>query len=164
MQEMWQEPWVQFLGWEDCLEEGMAMDSTIFTWKIPWIEEPDRLQSMESQWVRHDLVTTKYFIFKILNISKGTSTCTLKWRNNEKYFKQLQKLNQSLKNTHAKVYRYFHCRIHSIIKQIKKLLRHIFQKPYLKAKQRAQFRPFLSFFLSFFFFFKLFSLIWSLLF
>jgi len=49
MQEMWQEPWVQFLGWEDRLEEGMARDSTIFAWKIPWTEEPGRLQSMESQ-------------------------------------------------------------------------------------------------------------------
>ena len=41
--------WVQSLGWEDPLEEGMATHS-----RIPWTEEPGRLQSIESQRVRHD--------------------------------------------------------------------------------------------------------------
>ena len=49
MQEVRQGPWIQFLGWEDHLKEGMAMDSSIFAWKIPWTGEPGRLQSMESQ-------------------------------------------------------------------------------------------------------------------
>jgi len=49
-----QETWVQSLGWEDPLEKGMATYSSIFAWRIPWIEEPGRLQSMESQRVRHD--------------------------------------------------------------------------------------------------------------
>ena len=31
---------VQFLGWEDPLEEGMATDSSILAWRIPWTEEP----------------------------------------------------------------------------------------------------------------------------
>ena len=35
---MW-ETWVQSLGWEDPLEEGMATHSSILAWKIPWIEE-----------------------------------------------------------------------------------------------------------------------------
>ena len=34
---------VQFLGWEDSLEEGMASHSSILTWRIPWTEEPGRL-------------------------------------------------------------------------------------------------------------------------
>ena len=50
---MW-ETWVQFLGWEDTLEEGMATHSSILAWRIPWTEEPVGLQSMGSQRVRHD--------------------------------------------------------------------------------------------------------------
>ena len=50
---MW-EPRVQSLGWEDPLEKEMAMRSSTLAWKIPWTEEPDRLQSMGSQRVRHD--------------------------------------------------------------------------------------------------------------
>ena len=44
-----QEIWVQSLGWEDPLEEGMATHSSILAWRIPWREEPGRLQSMGSQ-------------------------------------------------------------------------------------------------------------------
>ena len=40
---------VQSLGWADPLQEGMATHSTILAVKIPWTEEPGRLQSMESQ-------------------------------------------------------------------------------------------------------------------
>ena len=36
------------------LEEGMATHSSILAWKIPWTEEPGRLQSLGSQRVRHD--------------------------------------------------------------------------------------------------------------
>ena len=46
--------WVQSLGWEDPLEEEMAPHSSIPAWEIPWAEEPDRLQSMGSQRVKHD--------------------------------------------------------------------------------------------------------------
>ena len=49
-----QDTWVCFLEWEDLLEEEMATHSSILAWKIPWTEEPGRLQSMESQRVRHD--------------------------------------------------------------------------------------------------------------
>ena len=41
-----QETWVQFLGWEDPLEKEMATHSSILAWRIPWTEEPGRLQSM----------------------------------------------------------------------------------------------------------------------
>ena len=44
----------QSLGQEDPLEEEMAPHSSILAWKIPWTEEPGRLQSMGSQRVRHD--------------------------------------------------------------------------------------------------------------
>ena len=40
-----QETWVQFLSWEDPLEEEMATHSSILAWEIPWTEEPDGLQS-----------------------------------------------------------------------------------------------------------------------
>ena len=53
MQEI-QETQVQSLGWEDLLEEGMAIHSSILAWKIPQREEPGRMRSIESQRVRHD--------------------------------------------------------------------------------------------------------------
>ena len=43
------ETWVQFLGREDPLEKEMATHSSTLAWKIPWTEEPGRLQSMGSQ-------------------------------------------------------------------------------------------------------------------
>ena len=52
-----QETLVLFLGQEDALEKGMAIHSTILAWRIPWTEEPGRLQSMRLKRVSHDLVT-----------------------------------------------------------------------------------------------------------
>ena len=49
-----QETQVQSLGQEDPLEKEMATHSSILAWKIPWTEEPGRLQSMGLQRVRHD--------------------------------------------------------------------------------------------------------------
>ena len=49
-----QETWVRSLGWEDILEKEMATHSSTNAWKIPWMEEPGRLQSMEPQRVRHN--------------------------------------------------------------------------------------------------------------
>ena len=49
-----QETQVQFLGWEDRLKKEMAIHSITLAWKIPWTDEPDRLQSMGSQRVGHD--------------------------------------------------------------------------------------------------------------
>ena len=49
-----QETRVQFLGWEDPLEKEMATHSSILAWRIPWTEEPGRLQSMGSQRVRYN--------------------------------------------------------------------------------------------------------------
>ena len=47
--------WVLSLGQEDPLEEGTATHSSILAWRIPWIEEPGRLQSLGSQRVRQNL-------------------------------------------------------------------------------------------------------------
>ena len=44
-----QETWVRSLGWEDPLEKEMATHSSTLAWKNPWMEEPGRLQSMQSQ-------------------------------------------------------------------------------------------------------------------
>ena len=49
-----QETWVRSLGQEDPLEKEMSTHSSTLAWKIPWTEEPDRLQSMGSQRVGHD--------------------------------------------------------------------------------------------------------------
>ena len=49
-----QEAQVRFLGQEDLLEKEMATHSSILAWKIPWMEEPGRLQSMGSLRVGHD--------------------------------------------------------------------------------------------------------------
>ena len=47
------ETWVLSLGGEDPLEKEMATHSSTLTWKIPWTEEPGRLQSMGLQRVMH---------------------------------------------------------------------------------------------------------------
>ena len=52
-----QETWIQSLGWEDPLEEGMATHCSILAWRIPWTEELGGLQPMGSQRGRHDGMT-----------------------------------------------------------------------------------------------------------
>ena len=49
-----QEIQVRSLGQEDPLEKEMATHASILAWRIPWTEEPGRLQSMGSQRVGHD--------------------------------------------------------------------------------------------------------------
>ena len=49
-----QENRVRSLGWEDPLEKEMATHPSTLAWKIPWTEEPGRIQSMRSQRVGHD--------------------------------------------------------------------------------------------------------------
>ena len=49
-----QETLVRPLCWEDPLEKGMATHSSVLTWKIPWTEEPGRLQSVGSQGIGHN--------------------------------------------------------------------------------------------------------------
>ena len=73
-----QETWVQSLGQEDPLEEGMAVHSYILAWRIPRIEEPGGLQSMGSQRVEYNGATntltsskcSKMFIFLMTSALK----------------------------------------------------------------------------------------------
>ena len=53
-----QEIWIQPLGQEDLLKKEMATHSSILAWKIPWVEEPGRLQSMWWQRVGHNWATS----------------------------------------------------------------------------------------------------------
>ena len=71
---MW-ETWVQSLGWEDSLEKGMATHFSILAWRIPWTEEPGRLQSMGSQ---------SQTRLKRLNTHTGTVDCTSAIKTNER--------------------------------------------------------------------------------
>ena len=57
-----QETWVRSLGWEDPLEKEMAAHSSTLAWKIPWMEEPGRLQSMG--YIIHN--SLPYFVSRIL--------------------------------------------------------------------------------------------------
>ena len=58
-----QETRVRFLVREEPLEKEMAIHSSTLAWKIPWMEEPDRLQCMGSQRVGHDWVTSLQIYF-----------------------------------------------------------------------------------------------------
>ena len=60
------ETWVQSLGWEDPLEEGMTTHSSFLAWRMPWTEEPGRLQFMGSQTVRHDWVAFTFTLFSFM--------------------------------------------------------------------------------------------------
>ena len=55
---------VRSLGWEVPLKKEMAPHSSTLAWKIPWTKEPGRLQSMESQRVRHDWATSLSLFFQ----------------------------------------------------------------------------------------------------
>ena len=59
-----QETWVQSLGQEAPLEKEMAPHSSTLAWKIPWVEEPGRVQSMGSQRVRHDWATSLHLLWQ----------------------------------------------------------------------------------------------------
>ena len=61
---------VQPLGWEDPLEKEMAIHSSILAWKIPWTEEPGRLQSMghkESDMTERLHYVSVWLVFHLLN-------------------------------------------------------------------------------------------------
>ena len=57
-----QETWVQYLGWEDPLEEVMTTHSSILAWSIPWTKEPGRLQFMGVANSQTQLSTAHSFI------------------------------------------------------------------------------------------------------
>ena len=55
-----QETWLWSLRQEASMEKGMATHSSILTWRIPWTEEADRLESVELQRIRHDWVSNVF--------------------------------------------------------------------------------------------------------
>ena len=55
-----QEMWIWSLGWGEPLEKEMAIHSSILAWRIPWSEDPSRLQSTGSQRTGHDWVTNTH--------------------------------------------------------------------------------------------------------
>ena len=59
-----QKTWVQSLGREDPLEEGMAVYSSILAWRTSWTEEPGGLQPGITKRVRSDLVSKKQHVYK----------------------------------------------------------------------------------------------------
>ena len=59
------------------LEKGMATHSSILAWRIPWTEEPGRLQSMGSQRVRHDWATSTFTVTQQIISS---SDCDVQWK------------------------------------------------------------------------------------
>ena len=77
-----QETRVQSLGWEDPLEKEMATHSSILAWKIPRMEEPGRLQSMGSQRLGHDWVTSLHFIVENYKVVTHQIWKNIKWHEN----------------------------------------------------------------------------------
>ena len=75
---MW-ETWVPSLGQEDPLEKEIATDSSILAWKIPWKEEPGRLQSMESQSQRRLTVISLSlsFFFSRIDLALVKVSCSI---------------------------------------------------------------------------------------
>ena len=75
-----QETQVQSLGREDPLEEGMVLHFCTLAWRIPWMEEPSGLQSIESHWVEHYwsyLASSKLFdMFNIMPYANSTFNYT----------------------------------------------------------------------------------------
>ena len=62
------ETWFQIQGWEDTLEKEMAANSSILSWRIPWTEEPGRLQSMSLQTFGHDWATSQGYVFSSCHV------------------------------------------------------------------------------------------------
>ena len=60
-----EEIWLQFLGWEDPLEEEIATHSSILAWEIPCIKGPDELEFMGLQRVSGDDLLTKQYQINI---------------------------------------------------------------------------------------------------
>ena len=74
-----QETWVQSLGQEEPLEKGMATHSSILAWKIPWMEEPGRLQSMGLQRVGHDWTTSLSTSWNSPSTSSSNWNLVISW-------------------------------------------------------------------------------------
>ena len=95
---MW-ETKVQSLAWEDPLEKGMTTHSSILAWRIPWTEEPSRLQSMGSQRIGHDgkTITNTPFIYwcylpnYLMSDLRSDLVCFLHFKNFSTYNNAIKK-------------------------------------------------------------------------
>ena len=72
--------WVQSLGWEDPLEEGMKTHPSFLAWRIPWTEEPGRLQSIgvtqsQTQLNRLSTVLSVNYSTQLKMLRTNTQTC-----------------------------------------------------------------------------------------
>ena len=75
-----QETQVRSLGQEDPLEKKMATHSSILAWRIPWTEEPGRLQSMRSQRVGHNWAANTFtFMMKYDGGGLVAKSCPIIW-------------------------------------------------------------------------------------
>ena len=107
MPAMW-ETWAQSLDQEYPLEKEMVTHSSTLAWRIPWTEEQDRLQSMESQRVGQDCVTNLHFhkaIYKFVQCNPHQITNDIFHRNRTKIFKiclETQKNQNSQSNLFLK--------------------------------------------------------------
>ena len=84
-----QETWVQSLCWEDPLEKEMATDSSTLVWKIPWTEEPGKLQSTGSQRIGHNWATS-LLLFCFIDSAKAFD-----YMDHNKFWKILQEMGIS---------------------------------------------------------------------
>ena len=69
--------WIWSLGWKDSLEKGMATHSSFLAQRVPWSEEPGRLQSMELQRVGHDWAANTHLHDFILEYEHASSSASL---------------------------------------------------------------------------------------
>ena len=82
-----QETWVQPLGQEDPLENGMTIHSSTLAWRNPWTEEPGRLQFMGLQRVEHNWATG--------HAHMSLSHSSLVWRINSILFRTMEKMKKN---------------------------------------------------------------------
>ena len=73
-----EETQVRSLGWEDPLEKEMATQFSILAWKIPWTEDPGRLQSMGLQRIRHNWATS-HKRATVQKFREGSISRSVKW-------------------------------------------------------------------------------------
>ena len=90
------ETWVGSLGREDPLEKEMAIHSSTLAWKIPWTEEPGRLQSMGSQRVGHNWATSLSLSLNFLDSFVKRSAFKIKLSHNLSVFINTAKKSYAL--------------------------------------------------------------------
>ena len=87
---------VQSLGWEDLLEKETATHSSILAWKIPWMEDPGRLQFIGSQRVGYDRATSLSFFLSALENDGSSWTFITKHTDMSFYGCNVEQLTGSL--------------------------------------------------------------------